>query len=69
MLGIGKRGAKVSVVGEEGSKSGSVAMSVDSHGGLVSVYGKGSSTSRAIMGVDEYGNGVVGTWDKNGYRQ
>lgn len=24
---------------------------------------------RALMGVNEYGNGVVATWDKNGYRQ
>ena len=24
---------------------------------------------RALMGVNEYGNGVVATWDRNGYRQ
>ena len=24
---------------------------------------------RAVMGVNAFGNGVVATWDKNGYRQ
>ena len=43
-------------------------MKVDKHGGLVSVDGIGASSSRAIMCVDEYGNGAVSTWDKNGYR-
>lgn len=43
-------------------------MRVNEHGGLVSVDGIGDSSSRAIMGVNEYGNGAVSTWDKNGYR-
>ena len=40
----------------------------DEHGGYVAVFGKGSKGSRAIIGVNEYGNGAVSTWDKNGYR-
>ena len=36
--------------------------------GLFNVYGKGNTDSRAVMGVNEYGNGVVSTWDKNGDR-
>ena len=44
-------------------------ISTDEYGGWVSVFGKGDSElSRASMGVNEYGNGGVGTWDKNGYR-
>ena len=43
-------------------------MDVDEHGGNVYVYGKGDDTSRVAMDVNEYGNGAVSTWDKNGYR-
>ena len=74
MLSLGKRG-DVSILGGESSRyirvkgeNGSVTMDVDEHGGRVAVFGKGSDESRAIMGVDEYGNGAVSTWDKNGYR-
>ena len=47
-----------------------VIMEVDEHGGRVNVYGKGkdNDTTRAVICVNEYGNGAVGTWDKNGYR-
>lgn len=34
------------------------------HGGFVSVFGKGKG--RAVMTIDKYGNGVVGTRDQNG---
>lgn len=37
------------------------------HGGRVDVFGKSKGT--AVMKIDEHGNGVVSTWDKNGYRQ
>ena len=47
---------------------GFAQISVDEHGGSVSVFGKGDKTSRAVMSVNEYGNGAVSTWDKNGYR-
>ena len=38
------------------------------HGGRVDVYNK-QGENRAVMSVNEYGNGAVSTWDKNGYRQ
>lgn len=59
-----KRGGRVAAFG----KAGKVLLYTDEHGGSVSVYGKGSNESRAVMGVNEYGNGMVSTWDKNGYR-
>ena len=37
------------------------------YGGRVSVFSQGEH--RAVMSVDENGNGAVSTWDKNGYRQ
>ena len=40
---------------------------IDQYGGFVNV--KGRSKGYAIMGINEYGNGAVSTWDKNGYRQ
>ena len=43
-------------------------LSVNEHGGRVSVRGKGNNETRAVMGFNEYGNGGVSTWDKNGYR-
>ena len=47
-----------------------VRMSSTKYGGAVGVYdGKGNTDARAVMGVNEYGNGVVSTWDKNGYRR
>lgn len=36
------------------------------YGGRVSVFGQGNP--RAVMSVDENGNGSVSTWDKNGDR-
>ncbi len=59
-----KNGGLVSVKGENGSAQ----ISVNEHGGGVWIFGKGNSTSMAAMGVNEYGNGYVNTWDKNGYR-
>ena len=47
-------------------KSG-VSLKTDEHGGLVEVRGGGEG--QAVMGINEYGNGAVSTWDKNGYRQ
>ena len=38
------------------------------HGGRVDVFNK-QGENRAVMSVNEYGNGAVSTWDKNGYRQ
>ena len=38
------------------------------HGGRVDVFNK-QGENRAVMSVNEYGNGAVSTWDKNGYRR
>ena len=45
----------------------SVAMTTDASGGRVDVFNK-QGKNRAVMSVNEYGNGAVFTWDKNGYR-
>ena len=42
-------------------------LSVTEHGGHVQVMGNGEAA--AAMAINEYGNGAVSTWDKNGYRQ
>ena len=61
-----------------------VIIGSDEDGGSVTVWGYKRPTGvpsallslsekkgelRALMGVNEYGNGVVATWDRNGYRQ
>ena len=56
----------VSVSDERDSRR--AALTIDEHGGLVTVFGKGNGGSRVTIGVNEYGNGAVSTWDKNGYR-
>ena len=43
-------------------------MHVGDDGGHITVYGKGETGTRVAIGVNEYGNGGVSTWDKNGYR-
>ena len=61
---LGNTGGSVGVWGA----SGSAVMKVDEHGGVVHAFGKGDDNARVSMGVNEYGNGAVGTRDKNGYR-
>ena len=45
-----------------------VGLGATEYGGRVDVFNK-QGKSRAVVGVNEYGNGAVSTWDKNGYRQ
>ena len=45
-----------------------VSLSIDENGGRVDVYDD-LGKNRAVMGVNQYGNGTVSTWDKSGYRQ
>ena len=52
--------------GKDGERS--AQMGINEDGGHVGVHGRGNSYSRVQMGVNEYGNGAVSTWDKNGYR-
>ncbi len=53
----------MSLVSEDGESW--VGLGIDEYGGRVRVTGKGT----AIIGINEYGDGAVSTWDKNGYRQ
>ena len=57
----------VSVWGED-KRGRSAIIKVGEYGGRFLVYGKGSDELRAAMAVNEYGNGAVSAWDKNGYR-
>ena len=61
-----ENGGLVTVRGKDGERS--AQMAINENGGAVSVHGRGNTDSRAVMGVNEYGNGAVNTWDKNGYR-
>ena len=61
-----EHGGQVIIRGKDGERG--AIMEVDEYGGHVHVTGKGDDNSRAGMGVNEYGNGAVSTWDKNGYR-
>ena len=45
-----------------------VRLGATEHGGRIDAFNK-QGKNRAVMGVTEYGNGAVSTWDKNGYRQ
>ena len=64
-LTIHEHGGQVAVAGKDGKMYG--ALAIIEHGGYIQVYGKGEGA--AAMGINEYGNGAVSTWDKNGYRQ
>ena len=51
-----------------GAKGGlGAVLATDEHGGRVVVSGK-DGKMRVAVGVNADGNGVVNTWDKNGYR-
>ena len=60
-LGLGR----VVVWGEDGYPK--VGLNVSKHAGRVVVWGRGKG--QATMSIDESGNGVISTWDKNGDRQ
>ena len=60
-LGLGR----VMVWGEDGYPK--VGLNVTKQAGRVVVWGRGKG--QATMSIDESGNGVISTWDKNGDRQ
>lgn len=62
-MSIGGHGGFVSVFGQKGEGHGAV-MSINKHGGEVRVVS--DQKRKAIMGVNEDGNGTVTTWDKAG---
>ena len=60
----------VSVANYLGEKQdASAELKVNEYGGTLNVFGKVDNESRVVVGINEYGNGVVSTWDKKGYRQ
>ena len=63
---VGEDGGAVTVFDKDGE--GAAQMATGEYGGAVTVHGRGDPNTRAAMGVNEYGNGAVSTWDKNGYR-
>ena len=65
-MGTVKHGGEVRVTDKHEKKG--AKMGVDEHGGMVAVSGKAGRDSKAVMGVNEYGDGALSTWDKNGYR-
>ena len=70
---ITTHGGSVEVYGHEKTAGtqiqASALMHITEDGGRVAVDSNGDSEGKAAMEVNRYGNGVVGTWDKNGYRQ
>ncbi len=54
---------------KHGKENGVVQLLANNNGGAVSIYGKTDEKSRVVVGINEYGNGFVSTWEKNGYRQ
>ena len=54
---------------DRGKQMGAAQLNADQYGGLLSIYGKRDNKSRVTVGMNEYGNGAISTWDKNGYRQ
>jgi len=54
---------------DHGKKISRAELLTDKNGGRLNVFGKVDNESRVVVGINEYGNGVVSTWDKNGYRQ
>ena len=83
IIAHGKHGKGVNIsINEDGGHVGvyhtnglAAAMNIGGHGGQVGVYGKRDGQARdrhqrelrALMSVTESGNGVVSTWDKDGY--
>ena len=57
----------VTTYGKDGLPQLMLGTDIEEHGGYVQVKAKGKGA--AVMGINEYGNGAVSSWDKNGYRQ
>ena len=72
-MSVQEHGGQVLAISMEDKVRGA-KMSCNEHGGGMMVFGKVDNADnienavRVVMGVDEYGNGAVDTWDKNGYR-
>ena len=64
MIDVKDHGGRVAALGD--GQSG-VGMSIVENGGLVLVTDNDGDT-KVVLGVNEYGTGMINTWDKNGYR-
>ena len=65
-MNINADGGSVAVYNNQGTPCASMDAHAD--GGSVGVSNN-QGKPRAAMGINEFGNGAVSTWDKNGYRQ
>lgn len=63
-----EHGGNVSVWSAKGKVLIPGELGVNEHGGYVHVQGT-KERGKVKMGINEYGNGAVSTWDKDGYRQ
>ncbi|MDE0044064.1 MAG: hypothetical protein OXT74_18620 [Candidatus Poribacteria bacterium] len=54
---------------EEKTDMRAAQFGINEHGGFVGVFGIGNTQSRALMGVNEYGDGAISTWWKDGERR
>ena len=61
-LCVNEHGGRVAAYGKDGKSR--AALGVIEHWGFVQVKGKGEAM--AVMSINEYGNGAVFTYDKNG---
>ena len=65
-IGAIKGGSVASLYGKDGKPGANIE--IDEHGGQFSAFGKVDDKPRAGIGVNEYGSGSIGLWDKDGYR-
>ncbi len=64
-LDITEHGGLANAYGKDGKSR--AMLGIAEHGGFVSAHGK--IKGKAIIGVNQSGNGAVSTWDKNGVRR
>lgn len=62
-------GGEVMIFGTKRRKGEYVSIKVNEYGGSLAIFGNRDTDSRVVIGVNEYGNGTVNTWDKDVYRR
>ena len=65
VIGGTEHGGYVKIEGK--NKESTAILTGGGHGGMLSLEGK--SEGKVVIGIDDYGNGGISTWDKNGDRQ
>ena len=66
-LDTDEHGGFVEVFAKKGHES-KMSIGVDNHGDSVAVQGY-KRKAETVIGITQYGNGAVNTWEKNGNRQ